>query len=85
MRNEPESQKEEIQQLVKRGFLVRTRADADFSASNEDRAKQVQAAIDSGAQMISTDFYTHSPQAEKTGYAVSFDDGAFKQHNALIN
>ena len=55
-RNDPVSQFEEIQKLVKQGFLVRTRADADtIQARSNDQARS-QKAIESGAQLISTDF-----------------------------
>lgn len=79
--NDPVAQHETIRQRVAEGFLIRTRADADFTASNEEKATQMQAAFTSGAQMISTDFYPGSPQAKRDGHAVSFADGALQRMN----
>lgn len=55
-RNDPVSQFEEIQKLVKQGFLVRTRADADTVQARSNDQSRSQKAIASGAQLISTDF-----------------------------
>ncbi|MBS1836907.1 MAG: hypothetical protein JST64_04350 [Actinobacteria bacterium] len=56
-----------IAALVRQGFLVRTRADADVVSPGVDRA----AALSSGAQMVDSDFPKGEPQAG-TGYVVSF-------------
>ena len=50
LRNEPES--EDIKSLIKQGFIIRTRADADCEADAERRNK----AIASGAQIVSTEY-----------------------------
>lgn len=55
-RNDPISQFADIQSLVKQGFLVRTRADADTIASRTNDSTRRQKAIESGAQLISTDY-----------------------------
>ena len=81
--NDPFTQHTEINQRVAEGFLVRTRADADFSASNEEKAAQKMAAFTSGAQMISTDFYPGSPQAKRDGHVVSFANGALHRKNPV--
>lgn len=52
------------------GVIVRTRADADLATG----ARQREAALASGAQIISTDFPPSTPQ-EGTGYLVAFPDG----------
>ena len=55
--NDPIEQLDEIQRLVKAGYMVRTRADADTrEARNNDLRRRV-AAFASGAQAISTDYY----------------------------
>lgn len=79
--NDPFGQHENIRKRVAEGFLVRTRADADFTDSNEEKAAQKMAAFTSGAQIISTDFYPGSPQASRDGYAVSFANGALQRMN----
>jgi hypothetical protein len=55
-RNDPISQFDEIQKLVKLGFMVRTRADADTIQARRNDQSRSQKAIESGAQLISTDF-----------------------------
>lgn len=52
------------------GVIVRTRADADLKISENDRA----AALDSGAQVIATDYPPSEPQ-DGSGYTVSFEGG----------
>ncbi|HMG26444.1 MAG TPA: Ca2+-dependent phosphoinositide-specific phospholipase C [Acidimicrobiia bacterium] len=50
-----------IQQLVRQGFIVRTRADADLvEARNHDVARR-DLALRSGAQIVSTDFEVPVP------------------------
>jgi Phosphoinositide phospholipase C, Ca2+-dependent len=72
--NEPEQQQAEIQALVKRGFLVRTRADADTREAREGKTSRREAAIASGAQFISTD-YLWPDQRFGTGYTASLPNG----------
>ncbi|MEC7825676.1 MAG: Ca2+-dependent phosphoinositide-specific phospholipase C [Pseudomonadota bacterium] len=82
--NDPVINQREILQLVSDGFLVRTRADADFSASRQEKSKQRKAAFSSGAQIISTDFYPGSPQALRDKYEVSFAKGAVLRTNPFF-
>lgn len=82
IRNNPIKQQRDIRQLVESGYLVRTRADTNLSASSEQKALQRKAAFSSGAQIISTDFYPQSPQTIRSGYSVSFDDGALIRGNS---
>ncbi|TNE45813.1 MAG: hypothetical protein EP343_25730 [Deltaproteobacteria bacterium] len=51
----PEGSEADIQALVKQGFLIRTRADADLNASKEKNETRLKAAQDSGAHMLSSD------------------------------
>ena len=55
-----------IQHLVRSGFLVRTRADADTVEARSGDAARRDAALASGAQYVSTD-YPH-PEPGLTGY-----------------
>lgn len=50
--NDPVADAEAIRAAVSRGVIVRTRADADLDA----RAEILRAALESGAQLVSTDF-----------------------------
>ncbi|MDJ0343766.1 Ca2+-dependent phosphoinositide-specific phospholipase C [Streptomyces sp. H10-C2] len=45
-----------IQDFVRRGYYVRTRADEPFAQAAAGDTARLRAALDSGAQMISTDF-----------------------------
>jgi hypothetical protein len=59
-----------ITDLVRRGYLVRTRADEPVSTAKANEHDRVDAALNSGAHMISTDF----PQP---GLAFRWGDGQF--------
>lgn len=61
---------EKIQRVVKQGYLVRTRADAGLLFTETRR----QAALASGAQIVSTDFPLGEAHAE-TGYVVALPGG----------
>lgn len=67
-RNDPVSQFEEIQKLVKQGFMVRTRADADTTEARRNDPSRSKKAIESGAQLISTDF--PEPDSKFSDYRV---------------
>jgi hypothetical protein len=54
--NDPVVQFDQIQALVKAGFLVRTRADADTVEGRTNDPNRRERALASGAQFISTDF-----------------------------
>lgn len=60
-----------IEEAVRAGYLVRTRADADLVESWTNDTRPRDAALQSGAQIVSTDF----PRAKRAanGYVVTFD------------
>lgn len=64
--NDP-GEKQKITSLVRDGYLVRTRADADLVTDGPDKTE----ALGSGAQLVHTDFPSGEAQAG-TGYVVSF-------------
>ncbi len=70
-RDGPEGSESEIQALVKQGFLVRTRADANLKASKETNEARLKAAQDSGAHMLSSDH----PKPREDGYQVKVPGG----------
>ena len=56
-----------IMDLVGRGYIVRTRADADtYEARNGDERRR-DAALTSGAQIVSTDYYRPDPRGNMPG------------------
>lgn len=65
----------EIAEMVERGYFVRTRADADLvEAKGNDPARR-DAAFESGAQIVSTDYPPGEPRADN-GYQVTFGGDA---------
>ena len=68
--NEPKKDWAYIQYLVRSGYYVRTRADADTVEARKGDWSRWQAALISGAQIISTDYYVPDPRL-KTGYFVN--------------
>lgn len=71
IRNDPIAQGDEIRALVDQGYLVRTRADADTLEARRGDRSRLQAALDSGAQAISTDYYQPASHFD-TDYVVRF-------------
>ena len=55
--NDPIGDFDRIQRLVKAGYMVRTRADADTREARENDTRRKAAAFASGAQAVSTDYY----------------------------
>jgi hypothetical protein len=78
--NDPLKDSLKIRDLVRRGYMVRTRADADTEEARRNDLRRFNAACASGAQMITTDYYrksTHFP----SDYVVSFDKGEYMRAN----
>jgi hypothetical protein len=74
IRNNPKDA--EIPQLVKKGYIIRTRADGDTQQARLNDRSDFEAACNSGAQIITTDYYVKSTHF-KSDYVVNFD-GASK-------
>lgn len=55
--NDPVADFERIQRLVRQGFIVRTRADADTKEARSGETNRRELAFASGAQLVSTDYY----------------------------
>ncbi|MEO0882501.1 MAG: phosphatidylinositol-specific phospholipase C1-like protein [Pseudomonadota bacterium] len=72
--NDPEADNERIKQAVADGFLVRTRADADTVEARTNDRSRIEAALSSGAQYISTDYYL--PRTDFGAYHVSLPGNA---------
>ena len=71
--NDPIKDFDKIQRLVKEGFLVRTRADADTRQARTGDVTQRDKALTSGAQFISTDY--PEPDRRFSDYSVRFPGG----------
>jgi len=76
--NDPVGSFEKIQDLVAKGYLIRTRADSDTKQARINDYSQFESAKASGAQVISTDYYMPSRLFQST-YQVSFENGKFER------
>jgi len=72
----------EIADLVRQGFLVRTRADADTHEGRSGDTARRDAALASGAQIVSTDYPGAEP-ARWTGYRVELPGGGALRCNPV--
>lgn len=70
---------DDIKKLVKAGYLVRTRTDADLQEAQHNDTARRDAMLASGAQLLSTDFPINEPA--DNGYVVRFDGGAVARCN----
>ncbi|MEM7328959.1 MAG: Ca2+-dependent phosphoinositide-specific phospholipase C [Pseudomonadota bacterium] len=81
--NDPRADGETIAERVRQGFIVRTRADADTrEARTGDRAR-LDAALASGAQYISTDYYL--PRTEWSEYVAELPEQVADRPNPVAN
>jgi Phosphoinositide phospholipase C, Ca2+-dependent len=81
--NEPKQDWVYIQYLVRSGFYVRTRADAETVEARKGDYSRWRAALISGAQVISTDYYCPDPKLH-TGYHVQFSGDVRSRWNPLL-
>lgn len=65
------AKKDSIQSMVNKGYLVRTRADADTKEARNNDKSSFEAACKSGAQIITTDYYQKSTHFN-SDYIISF-------------
>ncbi|MDE0110408.1 MAG: phosphatidylinositol-specific phospholipase C1-like protein [Bryobacterales bacterium] len=82
--NSPNEDFQYIQRLVRAGYLVRTRADANTQEARQGDYRRMEAAFDSGAQFISTDYYLPNPEFG-TGYQVRLPGGGPGRWNPLLS
>jgi hypothetical protein len=80
-RNNPEDKS--IPDLVKKGYIIRTRADADTREARKNDYTHFTDAKNSGAQIITTDYYKPS-SFFNSSYHVKFDDGTYVRVNPVI-
>jgi Phosphoinositide phospholipase C, Ca2+-dependent len=60
--NDPIADGDRIRELVAMGYLVRTRADADTAEARTGDTSRREAAFESGAQLVSTDYEVEDPR-----------------------
>lgn len=66
--NSATSQKNQIIQRVQEGFIVRTRSDAGTTEARTGDYTDMNSAFESGAQIVSTDYYRADPRAGTPGW-----------------
>jgi hypothetical protein len=71
-----------IAALVRKGYLVRTRTDADTKQGRTNDTARRDEALASGAQILSTDYPASEP-AQWSGYTVSLPNGAVARCNPV--
>ena len=81
--NDPIDSFHYIRKLVRAGYLVRTRADADTREARQGDFTRMKAAFDSGAHFVSTDYYSPDP-AFGTGYSVRLPGNRPGRWNPLL-
>lgn len=73
---------EQIQELVKQGYMVRTRSDIETYEAKVNDHTRAEAAFSSGAQVVSTDFYKPG-NAYGTDYYVQLPGGDVARCNPV--
>lgn len=76
--NDPVKQFDAIKDLVSKGYLVRTRGDSDTREARLNDTTKFIKAKNSGAQIITTDYYLPSTLFSSE-YKVIFDDGTYER------
>lgn len=79
--NNPLRQGDEINARVEQGFLIRTRADANTEEARSGDTSKREAALRSGAQYISTDYY--QPRTEWSDFQVVMPGGGVARCNPV--
>jgi hypothetical protein len=74
--NDPARDEAKIRSLVDQGFMVRTRADSDTKEARASDHTRFEAALRSGAQIITTDYYIPD-RSVSDRYFIRFEDGSF--------
>jgi len=69
--------------MVKKGYIVRTRADSDTWEARINDKSRFEAACQSGSQIITTDYYVKSTHFN-SDYVISFGKGAFFRVNPFF-
>ena len=76
--NNPIKELAYIKELVSKGYMVRTRADASTKEARTNDYEKFEKAKASGAQVISTDYYMPSTLFD-SDYKVIFEDGTYEK------
>jgi hypothetical protein len=81
--NDPIKEAEQIKANVKKGYIVRTRADADTREARTNDYSRFKTACASGAQIISTDYYIKTTLFP-SDFLIQFDGKTYLRRNPLF-
>lgn len=81
VKNNASGERAKIAELVQKGYFVRTRADAGTRQSRDNNYSTFQDALESGAQIISTDYY--KPDLRFSTYHVAMPSGGAGRLNPV--
>ena len=84
IRNNALIESEAIRDLVRKGYLVRTRADSGTHEARAGDYSRFEAAKKSGAQIISTDFYLADHRLNPE-YCIRFEKGVYLRMNPMTS
>lgn len=73
---DPLAEGDRIRKLVRDGYIVRTRTDANTIEARRNNRTKAAAAMASGAQAVSTDYYPGAPDPLQLGFAITLPGGA---------
>lgn len=82
--NDPVRDEAVIRGRVREGFLVRTRADADTREARTNDRRRFEAALRSGAHVISTDYYIPDRRRDER-FVIRFEGGSFTRPNPVTS
>lgn len=74
---------EDINQLVRKGYLIRARTDSDTKEARTNDTKNRDAMLQSGAQLLSTDYPMGEPARWPGNYIVTFKEGVDARCNPV--
>jgi len=81
--NDAKKDQQVIKSLVKKGYIIRTRSDSNTKEARDNDKRSFIAAENSGAQIITTDYYRKSTHFT-SDYIISFDDGGYFRLNPVF-
>lgn len=80
---DPSVDRDRIAGWVRRGYVVRTRSDANTMEARAHATAKRDAAFASGAQAVSTDYYPGAPDPLNLGFVVGLPGGAMVRCNPV--
>ena len=81
--NDAKRDQQAIKALVKKGYIIRTRSDSDTQEARTNDKSSFLAAENSGAQIITTDYYLKSTHFV-SDYVISFHGGTYFRLNPVF-